>query len=609
MTDYDLEEFRKACKRADAELRSREGMADKSGSKEKNEIKDKARKSQADILITLAKKNGASLFRTPDGEGYADIVVNGHRETWPLRSSGFRKWLRRIYFFELEAAPTKDALETAVETLDAEAQFSCDTMHPVELRVAYHDGKIYYDLCNDRWEVVEITATNWKLVIDAPVRFRRTSTSRPQVTPVKGGKLEDLRSFLNLKNNKSWILLVSAMLKYFYEPGGHPIIELCGEHGTAKTTTERIISLLVDPSAAPARCPPGDERDLTAAAYGSYVLAYDNLSTLPVWLSDALCRLATGAGLSGRTLYTNTDETIVEAKRPLILTGINALALRGDIADRANKIVLEKIEQGARKDEASFWHEFETALPKLVGAIMDALVIGLKNLPKTKPANLPRMADYAIWGTACESTYTKPGNLMNALAAARTESIEDVIEASVVAQVLREHLTTKVSNVEWTTTANALYAALKATATEMEVAKSDRWPADGQRLMRELTNVAPALREVGIEIKRGKRRKGDRPLIITHPGMGKTASPASPASQENEFNDLESDAAAELASPSVTPNPLGSNGNDSGDADDAEFTTNGCRGNGNYGDALAVRIRAANRPALGPPGDSLDDLE
>ena len=205
MMDYDLEEFRKACKRADAERRSREGMADKSGSKEKNEIKDKARKSQADILIALAKKNGASLFRTPDGDGYADIVVNGHRETWPLRSSGFRKWLRRIYFFELEAAPNKDALEAAVETLDAEAQFSCDTMHPVELRVAYHDGKIYYDLCNDRWEVVEITATNWKIVIDAPVQFRRTSTSRPQVTPVKGGKLEDLRSFLNLKNNKSWI--------------------------------------------------------------------------------------------------------------------------------------------------------------------------------------------------------------------------------------------------------------------------------------------------------------------------------------------------------------------------------------------------------------------
>jgi hypothetical protein len=593
--------------------------ADASADNHRSEKEEKEQRTQAGILIKLAKRFGLSLFRTPDADGYADIKVKGHRETWPLRSRGFRKWLRQIYFFEEKSAPNKEALESAVETLDAEAQFSCETTHPVELRVAYHDGKIYYDLCDDRWEVVEITASDWKIVTDAPVRFRRTSTSRPQVTPVKGGKLGDLRSFLNLKNNKSWILLVSAMLKYFYEPGGHPIIELCGEHGTAKTTTERIISRLVDPSAAPARCPPGDERDLTAAAYGGYVLAYDNLSSLPLWLSDALCRLATGAGLSGRTLYTNTDETIVEAKRPLILTGINPLALRGDIADRANKIFLEKIEQSARKDEASFWRDFETALPKLVGAIMDALVIGLRNLPKTKPANLPRMADYAIWGTACESAYTEPGNLMRALALASMESVEDVIEASVAAQILREHLTTKVSNTEWKTTANALYAALKATANEIGVAKSDRWPADGQRLIRELTNVAPALREVGIEIKRGKRRKGDRPFIITHPGMGKTASPGSPASPDSEFNDLEGDAGSvdcHPASPRASPrNPLGSNGNDSGDAGDAEFPTQGCRdvppcGDDGLGipDFLDRNLPSGRRPALGPEGDSLDDF-
>jgi hypothetical protein len=253
--------------------------------------------------------------------------------------------------------------------------------------------------------------------------------------PVRGGKLDDLRSFFNLRDDKSWLLLVSSMLKYFYEPGGHPIIELCGEHGTAKTTAERIISFLVDPSAAPARSPPADERDLTAAAHGSYVLAYDNLSSLPLWLSDALCRLATGAGLSGRTLFTNTDETIVDAKRPLILTGINPIALRGDIADRTKKIFLQPIEQSLRKDELSFWRAFEAARPKLVGAIMDALVIGLKNLPNTKLTNLPRMADYAIWGTACETAYTEPGNLMKAIELAQTESVEDVLEASVAAQV------------------------------------------------------------------------------------------------------------------------------------------------------------------------------
>jgi hypothetical protein len=498
------------------------------------------------------------------------------------------------------------------------------------------DGNIYYDLCNDRWEVIEITATGWKFVTNAPVRFRRTSTSRPQIVPVKGGKLDDLRSFLNLRDNKSWILLISSVLKYFYEPGGHPIMEFCGEHGTAKTTTSRVISRLVDPSAAPARCPPGDERDLTAAAYGSYVLAYDNLSSLPLWLSDALCRLATGAGLSGRTLFTNTDETIVDAKRPLILTGINPIALRGDIADRTNKIFLQPIEQSSRKDELSFWREFEAALPQLVGAIMDAVVIGLKNLPSTKLASLPRMADYAVWGTACEPAYTEPGNLMKALALARTESVEDVLEASVAAQVLREHLR-KVFGTEWKMTANTLYATLKATAIEMEIAKSDCWPPDGQRLMRELTNVAPALREVGIEVRRGKRqgRERTRTVVITHPGVEKTASAASAAFRDSDLNDLDADATADAdSSPapasvraSIRTKPLKKMGKTSADAGDANSATQGCQptltettaeitppepdpwADLGVPDFRRREVLPDRRPALGPKGDSLDDFD
>src|SRR5215831_10589372 len=159
---YELSTFQEACAKADAEAAAADNQ--NSGTAEREH------KMQAEVLIALAKKSGASLFRAPDGDGYSDIIVNGHRETWLLRSSGFRKWLRRIYFFELESAPRKEAIETAVETLDAEAQFSCDTIHPVKLRVTYFKDKIYYDLCNDRWEVIEITATGWKIVANAPVR-------------------------------------------------------------------------------------------------------------------------------------------------------------------------------------------------------------------------------------------------------------------------------------------------------------------------------------------------------------------------------------------------------------------------------------------------------
>ena len=53
---------------------------------------------QADVLIKLAES--AELFHAPDKTGFADLVVNGHRETWPIRSKGFRWWLGRQFLLE-----------------------------------------------------------------------------------------------------------------------------------------------------------------------------------------------------------------------------------------------------------------------------------------------------------------------------------------------------------------------------------------------------------------------------------------------------------------------------------------------------------------------------
>jgi hypothetical protein len=57
---------------------------------------------QADILIDLVQI--AELFHAPDGTGFADLDINGHRETWPIRAKGFRRWLARRFFEETEGA-------------------------------------------------------------------------------------------------------------------------------------------------------------------------------------------------------------------------------------------------------------------------------------------------------------------------------------------------------------------------------------------------------------------------------------------------------------------------------------------------------------------------
>ncbi len=58
--------------------------------------------SQADILIGLAADAG--LFHASDGTGYADLEIGGHRETWPIRSVGFKDWLVHKYYCETVSA-------------------------------------------------------------------------------------------------------------------------------------------------------------------------------------------------------------------------------------------------------------------------------------------------------------------------------------------------------------------------------------------------------------------------------------------------------------------------------------------------------------------------
>jgi hypothetical protein len=58
---------------------------------------------QAVILIELAQTAG--LFHTPDGIAFADLEINGHRETWPIRGKSFRRFLARRFFEATGGAP------------------------------------------------------------------------------------------------------------------------------------------------------------------------------------------------------------------------------------------------------------------------------------------------------------------------------------------------------------------------------------------------------------------------------------------------------------------------------------------------------------------------
>jgi hypothetical protein len=252
---------------------------------------------QADILLDLAQ--AAELFHTADSTGYVDLDFNGHRETWPIRSRGFRRWLARRFFEETAGAPNSEALQSALNVIEAKAHFDAPE-RIVHIRVGGLGGRIYLDLCDEAWRAVEIDSARWRVIDTPPVRFRRAAGMLPLPVPVAGGSIEDLRPYLNVRSNTDFILIVAWALAALRDLGPYPVLTLFGEHGTAKSTAAKILRALIDPNTAPLRALPREDRDLFIAAINGRVLVFDNISFLADWISDTLCRLATGGGFATR---------------------------------------------------------------------------------------------------------------------------------------------------------------------------------------------------------------------------------------------------------------------------------------------------------------------
>jgi 5S rRNA maturation endonuclease (ribonuclease M5) len=463
------------------------------GSSPREDESDERKPTQSELLVRCAA--GVELFHTPVGDAYATLSVGDHRETHPIKSKGFRRWLVRGYFESHDRPPGVQAMQDALGLLEARAQFD-GVERDVHVRVAEHDGAIYVDLANERWEAVEITAEGWRVVSDSPVRFRRPRGLLPLPTPARGGSVGELRRFVNVADETSWRLMVAWVVQALRPGYPYPLLILQGEQGSAKSTAERLLAALVDPSVAPLRTTPRNEHDLYIAAENGHVVAFDNISDLKPWLSDALCRLSTGGGFGTRTLYENREQELFEGMRPVILNGITEVAARADLLDRALIVTLPHIREEHRKVEAKLWRDFERARPTILGALFDAISGALAAITSLRLEGLPRMADFALWATAAEGALGwDEGTFMAAYVGNREEATETALEADPVAGAVREFMRERD---EWRGTAGELWKVLNELVDE-GIRHTRAWPGAPNALSSRLKRLAPALRGIGIE--------------------------------------------------------------------------------------------------------------
>lgn len=458
--------------------------------------------------------------------------------------TGLRAELAQRYFNENGAAASQQALGDACMVLEGYAAQEHPTQ--VHLRVARHAGVVYIDMGDAEGRIIKMNNQKWSITsTGVPVLFRRTKLTGAYDEPQPGGNLAKLREFVPI-NDESWPLLVAWLVSALITPDvAHTILALIAEHGSAKSTITRCLVDLIDPSPVPLRQAPRDQHAWTTAASASWIVALDNMSgVLPNWLSDCLCRAATGDGDVRRALYTDNDVSVLSFRRAVIFNGVDLQVTQGDLADRLLRIDLQRIEHRLTDEElTSKWHH---ARPVILGGLLDLAAKVHNRLGSTVVHDPPRMADFARVLAAVDAVLNTNG--LAHYRQQRRRLAADTLDNPFTAALIQKNLT-----VENKTSAEVLAALIP---TDAENAPKD-WPKNTRAVTAQLTRDAPALREQGWQIDNdgGRNKDGIIKWIIRAPKKVCNPDPPSPPNPPSQVNGQKLGGSEYFVNPPSPPNP------------------------------------------------------
>ncbi len=511
--DRVVREYAPYCERLKTEEREQE---------ERDEAaREQQERSDVDTLVSIAEDlKHALLFRTPehhDPLAFAVLIVGKTRQTCPVNSKPMRQWLLKQFRLRQKRLPSRHALDEAIFAIEA-ITLQGDVVDEVHLRIAKHKGAIYIDLGDGTWRAIRVKPAGWEIVPsdDVPVHFLRRRGMKALPVPERGGSLHELFEYVNLPEGGQRCLFLCYLVAALCPWGPYTILVVNGEQGSAKSTLCRRARDLVDPSEVALRAFPRDARDLMIAAKNGWLQAYDNISSISPWMSDALCSLSTGAGFGTRQLYKDDEETLFWEIRPSMLNGIPDLATRPDLLDRSIVLVLPPIPEKLRADEATLGASFKAAYPRILGALLDVLASTLARHPHVRLSGAPRMADFARIGLAAAPAlgYSEE-YFLAAYRANREDQVSIAIESSPIAAAVMKVMAARS---RWEVSAEDLLSELDRARSESSADRPPRgWPHQASVLANELLRLAPLFRQKGLEVKTGLRRSGgnrDRYLLL-----------------------------------------------------------------------------------------------
>jgi hypothetical protein len=456
---------------------------------------------------------GKDLFCFHDDYKRAFAIINKKDKRKMLAISGdsFMRWLAGEFYLRTGHPAKKHSLKDAITVYEARALYQ-GPKKSLHNRFARIGNKFFVDLVNEDWSAIEVTENGWDVLALPPITHLRHTHQLPQTTPERGGKITDILEFINVKHPNDKLLILTWIVCAMIPDIPRPIMIIYGSQGSGKSGACRIIRKLLDPSKVEFLEIPSREVELAQILAHHAVPIFDNQGIIKSRISNLLCKGSTGGGISKRKLYSDDEDIIYSFQRSIVINGINIPSAAPDFLDRSILIELRRIDLKKRKTEHELMQKFEEYRPKLLGAIFDLLSEAMKAYPTIKLSRHPRMADFAVWGSAVAVAMGETADtFLDALEANSKRQLEEVLEDDPVAQAIIKFAEEKG---EWKDIASTLLLDLEAQFGDNKP-RYNTWPKSPEVLSKRLRKLQTSLSEVGVIVEFSASHRHGRMISIS----------------------------------------------------------------------------------------------
>lgn len=457
-----------------------------------------------DLLeIYNAYRNNFRLFHDQLNGNYAQFEDNEKQQLLNIRSEKFKSFTF-IKLRELTSKlPSQDFVKRFIDNLSSEAESSGIEVS-LKNRVAGADENFYYDLANNEGEVIKVEDGKWEIINKARPIFLTEDHQLPQVKPNPAGEIAEMFELFS-QFDKNQQILLSCYLPFALVPESpKPILYIQGEKGAGKTDFTRFLRSLIDPSILKSLKEPRKEKNTVQQMAHHYCCLYDNVNQVKDWFIRLACTAVTGEYDERRKLYTDQGSQFFSFKRVIIINAINRLGMDfSDFQDRMLLLKMERIKSNHRLTAAAVKEKMESLKPRIFGAMVKVLSEAKPIVNDIEIDNLPRMADFMLWGAAIAEVlgFGKEA-FVNAYEQNMADINREMLENQSLALTVLEYLE---KNEQFKGQASELLQELEDVAIDLHInTRKNDWPGSPSVLSRRLNEIKSNLYEQNIIFKKGK---------------------------------------------------------------------------------------------------------